>query len=161
MRTRNQVVKALNDIADSHLQIKHFFEGNEFDFASSGVVNFCAMIAVAEPSILEGSTLTHIFKIYIGDLVHKNLSNRREVLSDCQLIALDVLYELQDPTYDWVLINKGNITLTDFEDSFDCELYGYYFEIRLKLPAPYDRCAIPVTTTAGDYSFDFNNDFNN
>ena len=161
MPTLNNVVQSLNDIADNHLQINHFFFGEEWDFASSGVVNTTAMITVLEPATFENGTLTHSFKIYIGDLVHKNLSNKSEVLSDCLLIALDVIGTLQNPTYDWVLANKGSITLNDFEDSFDCELYGYWFQVKLKVSSPYDRCAIPVTTTAGDYSFDFNNDFNN
>mgnify|MGYP007090446327 FL=1 len=65
------------------------------------------------------------------------------MLSDCQLIALDVIYQLQQNDYDWILANKSSITLNDFEDSFDCELYGYYFQIKLKLSNPYDRCAIP------------------
>jgi hypothetical protein len=141
--TLNQIVKTLNEIADNHLQINHFFFGEEWDFATSGVVNCPAMITVLQPSVLEGSTITQNFKIYIGDLVQKNLSNKLEVLSDCQLIALDIIYQLQLPVYDFVLINKDNITLNDFEDSFDCELYGYWFDIKLKLPAPYDRCAIP------------------
>ena len=141
--TLNQTVKSLNDIANNHLQINHFFFGDEWDFATSGTVNCPAMITVLEPAIWEGSTITHTLKIYIGDLVQKDLSNKVEVLSDCQLIALDVIYQLQNPDYEWVLINKNSITLNDFEDSFDCELYGYWFQIKLKLSAPYDRCAIP------------------
>lgn len=141
--TLNNIVKELNDIATNHLQINHFFFGNEFDFATSGVVNCAAMICVLEPALLEDSTLTHSFKIYIGDIVQKNLSNKLEVLSDCQLIALDVIYQLQQNDYEFILINKNSIVLTDFEDSFDCELYGYYFSIKLKLANPYDRCAIP------------------
>ena len=141
--TLNNVIQELNDIATNHLQINHFFFGEEYDFATSGVVNCPVMIAVLEPSLLEGSTLTHSFKIYIGDLVQKDLSNKKEVLSDCQLIALDVIYQLQQNDYDWILANKSSITLNDFEDSFDCELYGYYFQIKLKLSNPYDRCAIP------------------
>ena len=69
--TLNNVIQELNDIATNHLQINHFFFGEEYDFASSGVVNCAAMIAVLEPSLLEGSTLTHSFKIYIGDLVQR------------------------------------------------------------------------------------------
>ena len=59
--TLNNVIQELNDIATNHLQINHFFFGEEWDFASSGVVNCPAMIAVLEPSLLEGSTLTHSF----------------------------------------------------------------------------------------------------
>lgn len=141
--TLNEIVKELNNIADNHLQINHFFFGDEWDFATSGVVTCPAMITVLEPATLEGAAITHTFKIYIGDLVQKDLANKLEALSDCQLIALDVIAQLQLATYEWLLANKGSITLNDFEDSFDCELYGYWFQIKLKMAAPYDRCAIP------------------
>jgi len=140
--TLNQAVKALSDIATAHPQINHFFFGEEFDFAASGVVNMPAMIVVLEPSLLQGSTLTYNFKIYIGDLVHKDLSNKLEVLSDTLLICTDIIALLQNPSYDWVF-DASNVVLTDFEDSFDCELYGHYFNLKIKTSAPFDRCAVP------------------
>lgn len=143
MKSLNQVVKSLNDIADNHQQINHFFFGEEFDFDTSGTVNASAMIVVLQPSSLQGSTLTYSFKVYVGDLVHKDLSNKTDVLSDTMLIALDIIYELQDPDYDGVV--DTNITLNDFEDSFDCELYGHWFDLKIKYSNPFDRCAIPQT----------------
>lgn len=142
MKTLNQVVKSLNDIADNHLQINHFFFGEEWDFASSGTVNTSAMIVVLQPSVLSGSTFTYDFKIYIGDLVKKDLGNKTEVLSDTMQIALDVIWQLQHPDYDGVI--DTDITLNDFEDSFDCELYGYWFDLKIKYSNPFDRCAIPI-----------------
>lgn len=142
--TLNQVIKKLNEIADNHQQINHFFFGETFDFASSGVVNCPVMIAVLQPLPYSKNTLTYNFNIIIGDIVHKDLSNKTEVLSDTLQIALDVIYKLQDPTYDWILDNVNNITLNDFEDEYDIELYGYFFEIRLKVASPFDRCAIPT-----------------
>lgn len=142
MKSLNQVVKSLNDIADNHLQINHFFFGEEWDFASSGVVNTTAMIVVLQPSTLAGSTLTYDFKIFIGDLVQKDLSNKTEVLSDTMQVALDVIWQLQDPNYEGVV--DTNITLNDFEDSFDCELYGHWFDLKIKYSNPFDRCAIPI-----------------
>ncbi len=142
--TLNQVVSNLNSIANDHLQINHFFYGSEFNFATSGTVNTTSMIAVLEPHLYSKNSLEYRFKIYIGDIVQKNLSNRADVLSDSLLIALDVIAKLQDnQTYGWMLSNVNNITLNDFEDSFDCELYGYWFTISLKTIAPFDRCAIP------------------
>lgn len=141
--TLNQVVKELNDIATNHKQINHFFYGSEFNFATSGTVNTVAMIAVLEPHFLLGSSLEYRFKIYVGDIVKKGLENRSDVMSDTLLIALDIIAKLQDNNYDWVLSNNNNIVLNDFEDSFDCELYGYWFLINLKTSAPFNRCAIP------------------
>ena len=143
MATLNQVVKSLNDIATAHQQINHFFFGEEWDFATSGVVNAPVMITVLQPSSLSGSTLTYDFKVYIGDLVSKGLRNKADVLSDTLQIALDVIYQLQSPDYDGVV--NTEITLNDFEDSFDCELYGHWFSLKIKYSNPFDRCAIPQT----------------
>lgn len=141
--TLNEVVANLNSIADNHLQINHFFFGDEWDFATSGVVNCPAMIVVLEPSNLTTSVLTYNFKIYVGDLVHKDLSNKVEVLSDTLQICLDIIYSIQNPDYNWA-IESNTITLTDFEDSFDCELYGHYFNLKIRTSSPFDRCAIPT-----------------
>ena len=74
--TLNQVVKSLNDIANNHKQINHFFFGEEWDFASSGIVNTPAMIVVLQPSTLRTSTLDYAFKLYFGDLVQDRKSTR-------------------------------------------------------------------------------------
>lgn len=141
--TLNQVVKSLRDFASDHQQINSFDCCEEYNFATSGVVEMQTMIAVLQPSQLVGSTLTYNFKIYIGDLVHKDLSNRVEVLSDTLLTCLDLIGYLQRPEFEGVI--DTNITINDFEDSFDCELYGHWFNLKIKTSSPFDRCAIPIT----------------
>jgi len=140
----NQIVKELRTIADNHPQINHFFEGEEYNFASSGVVNCPAMIVVPQPHKLSGSVLKYNFKIYIGDLVHKDLSNRPDVLSDTLQILLDVIYKLQAPEFEGVIDTE--IQLNDFEDSFDCELYGYWSNISIRFSNPFNICAVPEIT---------------
>jgi len=141
--TLNQIVISLNNIASAHPQINHFFFGEEYDFASSGTVNCPAMIVVLQPTVLQGSVLIYNFKIYIGDLVHKDLSNKTEVLSDTLQTWLDIIYLVQSPNYEWVA-DVSNIILTDFEDSFDCELYGHWANLKIRISNPFDICAVPV-----------------
>lgn len=142
--TLNSHVTSLNDFATAHQQLNHFFFGEEYNFATSGVVNAPVMIATLQPETIQSSTLTRSFKIYFGDLVHKDLSNRSEVLSDMEQVALDFIYQMQHPDYEWVF-DTSNLVLNDFEDSFDCELYGYWLIARFKISSPFDRCAIPQT----------------
>ena len=142
--TLNETVSAFQSIATNHKQINHFFFGEEWDFASSGVVDCPAMILVLEPSTLTGAVLTYNFKLYIGDLVQKDLSNKTEVLSDTLQILLDVIYLVQAPTYDWAFDNQ-TLTITDFEDSFDCELYGHWTNLKIRVANPFDRCAVPTS----------------
>lgn len=143
-KTLNQVIKSLNDIADNHQQLNHFFFGEMYDFATSGDTQYPAMAVEKEPDLLEGSTLKMNFNLYFIDLVHKDISNRQEVLSDMQSVALDVIYQLTHPDYDWV-IDSSSITLNDFVDRFDDEVTGYWFKLTLKISSPFDRCAIPQT----------------
>lgn len=140
--TLNETVALLQGIQENHPQLNHFFFGEEFDFASSGVVVPAVMIAVLQPSTLAGSTLTYNFKIYIGDIAEKDKSNKTEILSDTLLIALDVVYLLQNSRV-YNLVIDTNIIFNDFEDSFDCELYGHWFELKIKVSNPFDRCAVP------------------
>lgn len=140
--TLNQVVKSLNDFADDHAQIGHFFFGQEPNFDTSGTTNGVSMIVDTEPHPLSESTLTYTFKVYMGDLVHKDLSNRTEVLSDTLLIMLDLIAWAQHPDRDWAF--ERSSTITEFDDSFDCEMYGHWAIIKLKTSSPFDRCAIPT-----------------
>jgi hypothetical protein len=140
--TLNQAVRTLSDFAGSHQQINSFTFCEPADFATSGVVDMQTMIAVLQPTQLSGSTLTYDFKIYIGDLVHKDLSNKTEVLSDTLQSCLDLIWHLQRPEFEGVI--DTNIQINDFEESFDCELYGHWFDLKIKTSNPFDRCAIPI-----------------
>lgn len=140
--TLNQTVKSLNDFATAHSQIGHFFFGETPNFDTSGTTNGVCMIVDTEPFPLSESTLTYVFKVYMGDLVHKDLSNRTEVLSDTLQILLDLVAWAQHPDREWVFERSTNIE--EFNDSFDCELYGQWITIKLKTSAPFNRCAIPT-----------------
>jgi hypothetical protein len=100
------------------------------------------MVAVLEPSVVSGKTLTMNFNLLFMDLVNKDEGNETEVLSDMQLVGLDVLYQLQHPDYAWTL-QTDNITIEDFTERLDDEVSGVLLKISLKIPSPYDRCAIP------------------
>lgn len=142
MVTRNQVVKSFEEFADEHAQIGHFFEGQIFNFDTSGTTNGISMILDAEPHALSESTLSYGWKLYMGDLVQKDLGNRRDVLSDTLLVFLDFVAWAQHPDRDWVFERTSNIN--EFEDSFDCEMSGVWATIKLKTSSPFDRCAIPT-----------------
>lgn len=146
MLTLNNVVKQLNNFADSHGQVKSFFYGELYDFAASGDIYYPAMAVVSEPNIYSGNTLTYNFNVYFMDRVHKDISNRVEVLSDMQLVCLDLLAYLSR-TVELDFMVDRNITLNDFVDSFDGEVSGYWFNLAIKTKLPLDRCALPLNST--------------
>ena len=141
--TLNQVVKNLNYIANAHNQINHFFFGELYNFASSGTTNYPAMAVTVEPATYSENMLTMNFNVYILDLVHKDLSNQTEVLSDTQSICLDVLALIKDPTiYSWNI--DINTTLTDIQGGYDDEVSGYWFPLKIRVPKPLDTCQVPL-----------------
>lgn len=146
MLTLNQAVKNLEYIATAHNQINSFFFGELYDFASSGTINYPAMAVTLEPTPYANGVLTRSFNIYILDLVHKGIGNSVDVLSDTEQICVDVISLLQDSElYDWVV--DFNTTLNDIQGGTDDEVYGYWFNLRMRMPAPRNKCAVPLYST--------------
>lgn len=143
-QTLNQILKQLSNVADAHANINSFFEGEMYDFASSGLVRYPAMAVVKNPFIYDSNNLTYSFNIYIMDLVHKDASNRTEVLNDTLQICMDVL-ALLDRNFDVVGQINTKVTFNDFIDSFDQEVSGYWFELKIKVPYVLDECAVPAS----------------
>lgn len=142
MLTLNQIKQQLNNIAIAHSNINHFHFGEIYDFATSGIVDYPAMAAERNPVQYINNSLKYSFNIYVMDLVHKDVSNRDEVLSDSLQICIDILAML-DRTEGFVFTIEKNVTFNDFIDSFDQEVSGYWFKLDIKTPAPLDNCAVP------------------
>lgn len=144
MLTLNNSITNLNNIADSHSLINHFFYGELYDFAASGVVNYPAMMVTQEPLSLSRGVITMSFNVYVADLVQKGIADRREVLSNTVNIALDILALLdREQEYKWS-VNIDNITLNDFVDKFQDEVTGVWFKLDLRVPNALNRCAVPI-----------------
>ena len=50
--TINQILKSLEDVATAHLQINHFEFGDNWEFFSSGTVNFPALVVRTEANVI-------------------------------------------------------------------------------------------------------------
>jgi hypothetical protein len=147
MITLNQVIKNLNNIANSHYQISSFGNGSVAEFATSGITNYPAMWVDYQPAQVQGRSYTHVVTVYIADRLIKGKKNELEVLSDVQQICLDIIAQCQSTIYGWSLVSD-NVTLNPFyEPRFDDEDAGYYFDLTFKIPFDYNRCQIPFTTS--------------
>lgn len=145
MLTLNQIKNQLSNIAVAHSNINHFHFGELYDFASSGVVDYPAIAVERNPIPYTNNTLKYSFNVYVMDLVHKDASNRDEVLSDTLQICLDILAIL-DRDASFIFSVEKNVTFNDFIDSFDQEVSGYWFKLDINVPAPLDNCAVPKQT---------------
>ena len=142
MLTLNQVIKSLNDIADNHLQINSFQYDTIDNIATSGTIYYPMMMALLKPATVVDLKLNLSFTLIFCDLVHKGQTNAQEVESDMLSIALDVIHQLQLPSYGWSFDVKAP-RLEPFRDRFDDEVTGWALDITLGIPKDMDRCSIP------------------
>jgi hypothetical protein len=145
IRTLNQVVKGLNDIATAHQQINSFGFGDIWEMATSGVTNYPIMWVDCTGATRERSTTTYNLSIYLMDLVQRGEGNETEVLSDMHRIAEDVIAEIRHPDWTWVL-NFDSVTIDNFTESEPDMLSGVKFDISLSVVQPDDRCQIPLNS---------------
>lgn len=147
MLTLNQIIKQLENVASSHANINSFTYDEPYNFGASGDIRYPAMLVEQQPFEYSGSALTYVFNVYIMDLIKKDESDKKEVLSDTLLTCLDVV-ALLDRTSELSFMIDKNITFNDFvEPKFDGEPVGYYFQLKVKTSYPLDRCAVPVSNT--------------
>lgn len=85
------------------------------------------------------------YNIYVLDRCYKDQGNVDEVISDSQLIAGDIIAQLDSSQiYDFTIERGSSFTLeTLFPDWGDEELGGCRFQVTIKSKWDRDRCAIP------------------
>ncbi len=152
MYTFNEINKAFNDIAVAHKQINTYGIGDIWEIATSGTVLYPLMWAKPENSSLEKNTYVSSFSLIFMDLVHKDERNEKDVISDMELVALDVIALLKNPSYEFDF-KAENISFERFTENFLDYVAGVIVNINLRIPYTADRCAVPSTTiSVGDGS---------
>lgn len=147
MKTLNQAIAALKQIADADDQINSFGCGSIQEFATSGVTNYPAMWVDYEPQYIQNNNLFYVFRIYLADRLMKGKKNEQEVFSDMLQVCTDIVAQMSSNIYGWKL-DTSNIVFTPFSDpKFDDEDAGYYFDLIIKQAFTYDRCSIPFNSS--------------
>ena len=142
IRTLNQIVNELKEIANQHLQINSFSAGTLDDFATSGDTRYPAMWVSYENAGIAQRTESYNFSIWIVDRVKKDRSNLIEVHSDCKSILNDIKAQLNDPGYGWVLGQDWTYQAI-FEPFMEDEVAGWLADITISQPFSNDTCQIP------------------
>lgn len=143
--TYNNILKSIRDISTAHLQVNTHGVGSEWDIATSGTVNYPMCWVVPTDSSLTGKIYNSNFTLIFMDLVHKDVRDRDEVVSDMELIAMDYIAQLLNPEYNFDF-KADNIPFHRFEDRFDDEVAGVAIDITIRTTYTYDRCAIPANS---------------
>lgn len=147
MVTFNQINKSFKDFADAHYQVNSYGLGDVHEIAASGVVNYPLMWVIPQDSTLTDNAKVYesTFTIAFMDLVAKDERNENDVLSDMELIAFDFITQFQKPDYEWAF-NPDGISIKRFTERFEDMVSGVAFDVSLRIPFVYDRCAIPAST---------------
>lgn len=150
MKTYNQVAKVLTDIAEAHLQIRQYGIGSPTEIPSN--VNYPLMWAVYQPGDvnIDRKAYNQTFQIFFLDLLKEDNSNEAEVLSDMQLLAFDVLSQLQLPAYsDTFTVEPRARVEPVFENLTEDSVAGWVMTVTLRLDFLSNWCEVPSTLNPG------------
>lgn len=145
MQTFNQIITAFQTIATAHKQINTFGVGDIWEIETSGTITYPLMWAQPDISRVEENVFVSSWKLLFMDIIHKDERNENDVLSDMELVALDIIAQLQAPSYEFDF-NANGITLERFTERFTDYVGGVMINVELRIPYNADRCAIPSST---------------
>lgn len=142
IRTLNQIINELKEIAKQHYQINSFTAGTLDDFATSGDTRYPAMWVSYENAAIAQRTESYTLSIWIVDRVKKDRSNLIEVHSDCKSILNDIKAQMTNPVYGWSLNQDWNYQAV-FEPFMEDEVAGWLADVTITQPFSNDSCQIP------------------
>ena len=142
MYTFNNIYDAFKDIATAHKQINTYGMGDLWEMTSSGTVTYPLMWAKPEDSRIEQSVFVSSWTLLFMDLVDDGEANENDVLSDMELVALDVIALLKNNDYEFDFKGTG-ITLQRFTERFEDKVAGVGIRVDLRVPYTADRCQVP------------------
>lgn len=144
MLTLNQIVAKLQNLQENHGQLNDFYFGSPYEIGASAPVTYPLMATALNPGSLSKRTQSMKLLLVFADLVNKDESNETEVLSDLQLVAMDIYAQL------WEYLDENNIkladgaTLSSFTENWDDEVSGWQIEISIDQFYSRDTCQVPT-----------------
>lgn len=150
--TKNIIRRIFADIATAHWQINSFGYGELqelpqllFDEDTQSMPDrrrYPILFVSPDIDTIQGKTIYYGYKIVIADLVRTGEQNETEVESDTFLIIQDVIAQIQDQDYGF-LLDIDNIQIEPFTEKWTDLLTGHIATVRLKTAFQFNRCQIP------------------
>jgi len=147
MLTINQIVNKLQEIQEEHAQLNDFRFGDPFEYGANNPIEYPFLGAALVPGSLEKRKQNIKLLLFVADLVNKDESNETEVLSDTQLILLDIYAQLWEYLEENSIELAANATLSDFTERWDDEVSGWQTEITISQFYSRDTCQVPAKPT--------------
>jgi len=140
--TLNQIVKTITTFASNHEQIKFVYFGDVWERLSNGEVTYPAMFFTLTDAQILAKQIQYNFSIYVMDRMLMEETNETEVLSDMTLVGQDMVANLRDHIYNWVV--SDNMPITFYTESDPDYLAGVKIDFSLTLSSLNDTCQIPT-----------------
>lgn len=141
-----QVVQMIREIAESHSQIQTFGEGDIYNYVDNGgEIKYPVSWAVFQRANSGKGVVVYDFLLIFADLLFEDKSNRLQIQSDCQLVAMDFLSKIKfQPGNEFTIAD--NVTIEPFEERFDDFTAGVSVPLKISVPFPLDFCSFPSKT---------------
>lgn len=147
----NNIIAKLQEIQENHAQLNDFRFGNPADYGSEDSITYPMLGAWLEPSVLSKRQFTTKLRLYVVDLVNQGASDelpeigmRNDVLSDTQLILLDVYAQLWEYFDDNSIELSPDATISHIEGGWTDAIYGWQCEIDIRQFYSRDTCQVPT-----------------
>lgn len=147
--TLNNIVDLIEAFRSSHLQLKSFYFGRLPDSTSEQDIEFPTLLAELQPSPISenggNGEETFVFKFYVLDRADHNRANEKDTLSDCKLIANDLVAYFKLTSFTNNLTINVNLTMNPLIGALDDLCNGWEFDVFFKQPLNLNKCSIPIT----------------
>lgn len=143
MITYNNIVSAIKDFFDRHLQVKQFMCLDNYDEEALENVYVTALL-VPQQSAINGSQMTLNFNLFVVDLLNSDGSNKKDVYSDTLEIIRDfIAYFTGSPCIDFTIGESTTVSPINekFVDDIVC---GWVLTFGVDLQFSLDSCNIPL-----------------
>lgn len=145
MLTLNNLISKIQTFQLAHKQLKSFYFNEIAEKENAEDNNLYPMLfASLQPIKISGVSKKTVIRFYIDDKVKKGQRNYQEVLSDCELICLDLLSYFKQTNFTDYLNIETEVTLNDYTEAFDTETTGFYFDVEFEIIFEWDLCNVPL-----------------
>ena len=146
-KTYLQTYDRIKAIADNHRQINTFGQGDQWEVATSGTVNYPMFWAVTQGSEIRKGEIGYKFQFIVMDLVETGEGNENDVLNDTHQILTDVISELKMGAYtDIDLKLSDTFSTQSFTEKFDESVAGWSCDLTIWTTFNWNSCIIPTIT---------------
>ena len=112
MQSLNQLIQLFEDKKANHTILSNgtFYFGDPWEFSQSNEITYPFWGCTLNNSVINGNLATTNFQFFFCDLVHKDESKETDVLSELQIIAMDIYSQLKydlENYYTFSIISTG------------------------------------------------------